>query len=221
MIPFINIHTHQFEIKDEEITIANLFSSSYEKLPNEELFSVGIHPWYINENRIEEQFIAVQNLSNSINCLAIGECGLDKLRGPDLNLQHAVFIRQISLAIELNKPIVVHCVQSFDILLAIIKRYHKKAVFIVHGFNQNIQIAEHLIQLGAYLSFGKVLLNARNEKLKIIFRQTPLDKIFLENDDSSIPIQEIYEAAAGIKNCNLNVMKEVIFANYKKVFLHE
>lgn len=106
-------------------------------------------------------------------------------------------------------------------LLSIIKKYQKKAEFIVHGFNQNEQIAEQLIKSGAYLSFGKALLNKQNEGLKLIFDGMANDKIFLENDDSHCSIHKIYDAAATIKKCELHVMKEIIFANYKKVYKNE
>lgn len=221
MIPFVNIHTHHLGNNDEEIVLKNIITLKDNQTHIIGNYSVGIHPWYINEEHVEEQFMALQSLAFSPACLALGECGLDKLRGPNINLQQVVFIRQINLAIKTNKPLVVHCVHAFDKLLSIIKKYNNKAIFLVHGFNGNIQIAEQLLKQGVYLSFGKALLNGKNEKLKIIFKQMPLDKVFLENDDSTTPIYRIYEAAAQIKNCNLNVMKEVIFVNYKKVFLHE
>lgn len=221
MIPFINIHTHHDVINVNEISLFNILELSLDKKTQFEFYSVGIHPWYINETLIDEQFVSLQSLSNSVSCLAIGECGLDKLKGPDLNVQESIFERQINLAIKLNKPVLVHCVQAFDRLLAIIKKNKNKVVFIVHGFNQKMQIAQQLLQLGAYLSFGAALLNDKNEKLKIIFEQIPLDRIFLENDDAAIPIKQIYDAAAVIKKCDTHVVKEIIFANYKQVFLHE
>ena len=65
------------------------------------------------------------------------------------------------------------------------------------------------------------LLNAKNERLKHIFAQTPNHQLFIENDAAASQVAQIYEAAAVIKKCELDVMKEIIFANYKTVFTHE
>ena len=46
-------------------------------------------------------------------------------------------------------------------------------------------------------------------------------QLFIENDAAASQVAQIYEAAASIKKCELDVMKEIIFANYKTVFTHE
>jgi TatD DNase family protein len=122
---------------------------------------------------------------------------------------------------ELKKPVIVHCVKAFDVLSSIIKKYQNQTIFIIHGFNQNEQIALQLLKLGVYLSFGNALLNVKNERLRNIFAETPNHQLFIENDDSVCQLEQIYDAAAVIKKCELDVMKEIIFANYKKVFTHE
>jgi TatD DNase family protein len=221
LIPFVNIHTHQIDDNTEHLSIADWCTITLEQRNKLSLFSAGIHPWCIDEINANKQFQELKEQALKINCKAIGECGLDKLKGPSLSIQIPIFEKQIVLAIQLKKPVIVHCVQAFDVLCAIIKKYQNQTTFIIHGFNQNEQIALQLLKLGAYLSFGKALLNAKNERLKHIFVETPNLKLFLENDDALVSIEEIYKAASGAKKCELHVMKEIIFANYKKVFTHE
>jgi len=180
-----------------------------------------LHPWFIDEVQTELQFQQVINAAQDAKCKAIGECGLDKLKGPEITVQTALFLRHIELAMQLNKPVIVHCVHAFDKLSSIIKKYRNRVVFIIHGFNQNEQTAMQLLKLGAYLSFGASLLNEKQLKLKAIFREIPNSRIFLENDASEIHIEEIFEVAATLKKCDVSTMKEVIFANYKTVFLNE
>jgi TatD DNase family protein len=221
LIPFVNIHSHQINDNQNQISITDWFTSALVQRNKLHLFSAGIHPWFIDEVNLEVQFQELVTQANKSNCKAIGECGLDKLKGPELSIQIPVFEKQIALAIQLKKPVIVHCVQAFDVMNSIIKKHQKQTVFIIHGFNQNEQIAAQIINMGAYLSFGSALLNEKNERLKIIFAQTPSHQLFIENDDSTCAIEEIYLMAASIKKCELHVMKEIIFANYKTVFTYE
>jgi len=198
LIPFINIHTHQIDVNYNIISITDWCTTTISQRSNLFLFSAGIHPWFINTINFDKQYQALKEQAIKTNCKAIGECGLDKLKGPDLSIQISIFE-----------------------LFAIIKKYQNQVVFIIHGFNQNPQIALQLLKLGAYLSFGNALLNVKNERLKYVFAQTPNHQLFIENDDAACKVEQIYEAAASIKKCELNVMKEIIFANYKTVFTHE
>lgn len=221
MIPFVNIHTHQIDGSTDTISISDWFTTRLEQRNNLALFSAGIHPWYIDITNAENQFQELKEKAIDVKCKAIGECGLDKLKGPELPIQIALFEKQIALAMELKKPVIVHCVKAFDVLNTIIKKYQNQTIFIIHGFNQNEQIALQLLKLGAYLSFGNALLNVKNERLRNIFAQTPKHQLFIENDAAASQVAQIYEAAAVIKKCELDVMKEIIFANYKTVFTHE
>ncbi len=221
LVPFINIHTHQISAHPSEIIVSDYFTTLPQHQSQLYCYSAGLHPWLINEIKIETLFKELQMAAAHKNCVAIGECGLDKLKGPSIQVQLAIFEQQLLLAIDLKKPVIVHCVQAFDILLSVIKRFQNKIIFIVHGFRQNMQTAMQLVQHGAYLSFGAALTNKNNEKLQHVFLQTPTTHIFLENDDTDCSIDKIYEEAAAIKKCELHVMKEIIFANYKKVIHHE
>jgi TatD DNase family protein len=219
LTPFVNIHTHQIDDNQEHISITDWHTTAVNQRQQLQFFSAGIHPWFIDHIEVQFQELIAQAVKT--NCIAIGECGLDKLKGPDLSIQIPLFEKQIALAIQLKKPVIVHCVHAFDVLSAMIKKYQNQTAFIVHGFNQNEQIATQLLKQGAYLSFGSALLNVKNERLKHIFAQTPSQQLFIENDEAACQVEQIYEEAALIKKCELNVLKEIIFANYKKVFTHE
>ena len=220
MIPFINIHTHQIDDHQNNISITNWHTTDIVQINKLHFFSAGIHPWFIEEDNLKGQFNALEAQAIKPNCKAIGECGLDKLKGPEMSLQISLFEKQIDLAIQLKKPVIVHCVQAFDLLTSIIKKYQNKTIFIVHGFNQNEQTAAQLLKLGANLSFGNALLNVKNERLKNIFAQTSNNQIFIENDDTTIAVEQIYEMASSIKKCDVNKMKEIMGRLCNAVFLN-
>ena len=181
-------------------------------------FSAGIHPWYISSANYTAQWNNLVQLANTPNCIAIGECGLDKFQGLDLNTQERVFIQQIEFAIAVKKPVIVHCAGRYNVLLKLLKNYKETVPFIVHGFNKNEQIANQLLQHGACLSFGRALLNKNNKKLENSINKIPLNQLFLENDDAAIDITLIFEAAAKHRNCTIEELKQAIYNNFKHIF---
>ena len=66
--------------------------------------------------------------------IALGECGLDALRGALLEEQERIFRHQIRLAEAYNKPVTLHIVRTFDRLLRLHKELHPTTQWTVHGF---------------------------------------------------------------------------------------
>ena len=151
----------------------------------ESYFSVGIHPKDIDENW-EKHFEAFKKISLQDNCLAIGECGLDALIDIDANLQKTVFERQILWANEIQKPVIIHCVKWFQELIPFQKL--AEVPLIIHGFNKKKSVADEMLKHGFFLSFGKSVLY--NLSLQSILKEIPIDKIFLETDDTDFDIAE-------------------------------
>jgi TatD DNase family protein len=178
-------------------------------------YSVGIHPWYINENTISNDFEKMKLASNKINVLAIGECGLDRICKTSFELQKAVFIRHIQWANEIAKPIIIHCVKAHEDILELLQEYQCLVPVIFHGFNNKESTANKIIKAGYFLSFGNAILSPSNE---LVFNHIPRDKIFLETDDSDHTIEAIYEQAGRIKNISLEQLNLQIKKNTKKVF---
>jgi TatD DNase family protein len=210
---FINIHSHQPEIKNEFV-IQNLLKD-FNQLLSPGYYSAGLHPWHLESQNWQQQLLQLKKISTAENILALGECGLDKVCKTDFKLQQEVFITQILWANEINKPLIIHCVQAFSELGDLLKKYNNKTPVIFHGFNKNSRIAEKMLNDGHYLSFGKSILQLRN---KVIFEQVPLNRIFLETDETNISIEEIYKEAAAIKNISLETLSLQIEKNVQLVF---
>ncbi len=211
-LPFINIHSHKSERENEQ-NIRNLFLSDYSKDTN---CSLGIHPWYINLDTVNDDLKLLNQLAKENNVLVIGECGLDKLVDIDLTIQEKIFKEQIKIA-ELNqKPIIVHCVKAFDDLIRIKKECAVSVPMIVHGFNNNKQIAEQLLKNGFYISFGKALLKEGSNASKVICG-IPIERIFLETDDADILIKTIFDKASQLKSIGIDELKEKMIINFEKI----
>lgn len=211
MEDYINIHTH----KNNSDTVLSIYNKNLEeKITDKTNFSVGIHPWFIAEKNLPKQLKTVEKELQKRNCFALGEIGLDKLTKIDFGLQQKVFKAQLDLNKEAKKPVVLHVVKAFQEITAITKNYDYP--FIIHGFTKKLPLAEQLIKKGFHLSFGKQLLY--NEPLQLVFKSIPLNRIFLETDDASISIKEIYKKAASIKEISLESVILATKNNFETVF---
>ncbi|PIF70262.1 TatD family hydrolase [Flavobacterium sp. 2] len=211
---FFNFHTHQFTNQSDILELVNQYPQDFDaSIP---YYSIGIHPWYIKEDHLEDDLKIIEEKLQTKNCLALGECGLDKRVEIPLELQIQVFEKQLALAEKYRKPVVIHCVAAFQEIIAIKKRMKISVPMIVHGFSKNSQVAEQLIAAGFYISFGKYLL--QNPSLKEVFQKNPNDRFFLETDTIDESIQQVYNLAAVYKNSTVKELQETIARNYERVF---
>ncbi len=204
-IPFINSHSHKFG--ENDITI---FQGKKDLV--DQYYSIGIHPWDANNQDITKNFSEQLNLPN---CLAIGEIGLDKIKGPNLKTQIQVFEKQIELSEKLNLPVIIHCVKAWNELKLIKRLLKPSQPWIFHGFSK-ANILEDVLSEGLFVSFGEAIV--RNPKLMEASTNVPLEKLFLETDDSNISIETIYSEFAKAKQITLQELKEIQFNNFKRVF---
>lgn len=191
-----------------------------EQIPAGQFVSAGIHPWYIQDYNIPELLKTLREAAASKNVLAIGECGLDKLAETILPEQEQIFIEQIRIAEAVNKPLIIHCVKAFDDLIRIKNSVNAKVPFIVHGYNNNLQIALQLLKNGFYLSFGKALL-LNDSNAQKVFMITDPAHYFLETDDATISIRTIFTKAAELKKINVEELKKEVMSNFKRIFNYE
>lgn len=215
--PMVNVHTHRKIGHAELIEVYNLLTDTKEINYTGGLFSVGLHPWYVNESNLESFWNCMLLHANHEQCVAIGECGIDRLVGSDIKWQQRIFSLQLDLAKQLKLPVIIHCVRAFDLLIPYLLAY-PQVKFIMHGFNKNQEIANKLLECGVFLSFGKSLLNPHHPS-NAVFAQTPVNRIFLENDSNHIPMELIFEAAAKVRQCSVDELVANTYHNFKTVFL--
>ena len=211
---YFNLHTHQATNQSDVLELVNQYPQEFDvSIP---FYSIGIHPLYIDENRLESDFKIVDEKLALPQCLALGECGLDKRSETSFELQLSIFERQLALAEKYRKPVVIHCVAAFQELIEIKKRLKISVPMIVHGFSKKIELAKQLIDNGFYVSFGKNLL--RNPELEAVFKSIPNDRFLLETDMVEEGIQDVYALAAKYKKLELIELQEIVNKNYKTVF---
>lgn len=211
---YINLHTHKFSNNPNVLEIVNQYPQEFDKeIP---FYSIGIHPWYINESRLEADLKIIEEKLQLQNCLALGECGLDKRIEISMEIQTQVFEKQLALAIKYKKPVILHCVSAYQEIIEIKKRLQVEVPMIVHGFSKNEQVAKSLLDNGFYLSFGKYLL--RNPELESVFKFVLNDRFFLETDTIEETLEEVYQLAAKYKNIKVSELQEIVATNFQSVF---
>ena len=211
---YFNLHTHQSTNQPEVLELVNQYPQEFDaSIP---FYSIGIHPLYIDENRLESDFKIVDEKLALLECLALGECGLDKRSETSFEVQQSVFERQLALAEKHQKPVVIHCVAAFQEVIEIKKRLKISVPMIIHGFSKKVELAKQLIDNGFYVSFGKNLL--RNPELKSVFVSIPNDRFLLETDMVEEGIQTVYALAAKYKGLELIKLLEIVIKNYTTIF---
>ncbi len=211
---YFNLHTHQYTNNADILELVNQYPQEFDaNLTN---YSIGIHPLFIDENRLESDFQILEEKAASPACLAVGECGLDKRSETSFDIQLNVLERQLLIAEKHQKPVVIHCVLAFQELVEMKKRLGITTAVIIHGFAKKEQLAKQLFDNGFYLSFGKNLL--RNPELEAVFLSVPEDRFFLETDMVEEGIEEVYALAAKYKKITITELQQIITKNVDSVF---
>lgn len=207
-----DIHTHRLGLYPE----TQLLSCSFQNhscicLQQAFHLSVGIHPWYITEDDYSKQVKWVEDMLKDSRVLALGEGGLDKLCSTPMRLQEQAFRCLIEFSEVHRLPLIIHCVKTTAEILRLKKEYKPVLPWIIHGFRGKPQQAIEYLRHGFYLSYG--------EKFSIeALKQTPLERLFLETDESRVPIDELYQRVAAHKEISLQKLEDSVFENINRVF---
>ena len=215
---YIDIHTHTYYQDPESTLILNVFPEEQDKFDLPAFFSVGLHPWHVLDNTWEKQVEKVKNaVLNNHNVLAVGEAGLDKGVTNPFDTQQLAFTAQLAIAESQKKPMIIHCVRSYNELLAFRKKSDQSVPWIFHWFNADEKIAGELIRKNCYLSFGHMLFNTHSKAFGV-FMTVILDRVFFETDDAGYTIGEVYAKAAEIRNISMAELKAQILNNFGRCF---
>lgn len=175
----------------------------------------GIHPWFIDtfQNGFENRLLDILKTNRSF---MVGEIGLDK-NYPNMEKQIDIFIKQLEMAIELNRPVFLHCVGAWDKVLHIFKQYKKLPKIVAHSFNGSDSIIKELCKnYDVVFSFGKNALYDKNSRIE----QIDSDKILVETDaKESVCLLDIVNKISSIKN-DLDFW-EIIYQNTQRIINNE
>lgn len=194
--------------------------------------AAGVHPSETAEMN-EENFAWLSEVVKLPKIVAVGEIGLDYYWDTtDRQTQRIWFEKQMELAKEINKPMVIHsrdaAKETFDIILA---GNGRDIGGVIHCYSSSLEMAKEYIKLGFYIGIGGVLTFKNAKKLKEIVDYLPLEYIVLETDcpylapepnrgkrNSSLNLKYVAEAIGEIKGISYEEVVEKTNQNAKALY---
>jgi TatD DNase family protein len=223
---------------------------------NEGVFAaVGLHPIHLAsgvfKTKVDKEEIEFQTNEEDFDCdkyrelagskkvVAIGETGLDYWYKPKTKTrleqfkqkQKEVFIKQLSLAQELNLPLIIHCRSAHNDLLEILNAKSKilntERRGVIHCFTGNWQEAQQYLEMGFYIGFNGIIFKLN---LDDVIMRTPLERMLLETDcpyltppfeegrNEPLYVRYAAEKIAQLKKITFDEIAEITTRNTKELF---
>lgn len=194
--------------------------------------AAGVHPSETAELN-EENFAWLKEQCKHPKIVAVGEIGLDYYWDePDREIQKLWFERQLDLAREVKKPLVIHsrdaAQETMEIVLA--KKAHELGG-VIHCYSYSAEMAKEYVKLGFYIGIGGVVTFKNGKKMKEVVEAIPIERILLETDspylapepnrgkrNSSLNLPYIAQKIAEIKNMSYDEVVEITNRNARELF---
>lgn len=198
-------------MQDEQVPIRRIISCHIDQYESvrmqfpEEILSVGIHPWYIDAERMEEQLALLSStVESDTRIWAIGEAGIDGVYSTSVPVQQQVKLleAQWQLSVSTGKPIVLHIVRAWSEVLSVARRFPHPTGAIVHGFRGRKTIACALLEAGFFLSVHPL---CSPEVLRIIYEA---NRLLVESDTDPRPLFCIYRQLASSLSISVDELRE-------------
>lgn len=194
--------------------------------------AIGVHPSETAELN-DEAFEWLRQQCQPEKCVAVGEIGLDYYWDePDRELQKEWFRRQLNLARELAKPVIIHSRDAAKDTVDLMTEVHAEEIGgVIHCYSYTKETAEVFLKMGFYFGIGGVLTFKNAKKLKEAVAYIPLDRIVLETDcpylapepnrgkrNSSLNIPYVVKALAEIKGVEEETVRKAAWENAHKLY---
>ena len=192
--------------------------------------AVGVHP-HDAKTLTDEALAELGELARHPKVVAIGEIGLDFYR--DLsprNVQREAFERQLALAQELGKPVIIHDREAHAEVMAILRRWPGLRG-VLHCFSGDLDMAHEAIEMGFYISVAGPVTFKNARRLPEIVRQLPLERLLIETDcpylaphpyrgrrNEPAYVRLVAQKVAELKGMSLERVARVTTANARQLF---
>lgn len=194
--------------------------------------AVGIHPEEartMNEDRLQW----LKEKARHPKVVAIGEIGLDYYWDTsDRATQKEWFARQMEMAREIGKPLVVHSRDAANDTFSLMKEHRAEEIgAVLHCFGYGVEQARQYLNMGFYLGIGGVVTFTNGRKLKEVVAYSPLEQIVLETDcpylspvpyrgkrNSSLFLTYVIKEIAAIKGIDYDTVVRITNDNAKRLY---
>lgn len=202
----------------------------------------GVHPWMVPNIKQDWLDHLIMYLRKHPEA-AVGEVGLDKwVKNHSIEQQKQVLSEQVEIAIDLNRPLCLHCLKAWGTLVDLLEESGTPQVgFMLHAFAGPAELVKPFLELGAYFSFSGYFMKEGKEKVRQLFAELPEDRILVETDapDMAPPEEhrgfhlkdkaghdlnhpgnliKTYDKLAEIRGVSVEVLAEQVAGNFRKLF---
>ena len=194
------------------------------------MLSCGTHPLNQGHETDFEQLVA---LARHPRVIAVGETGLDYYYAPETKaLQLDSFEKHIKVALELNKPLIIHTRGAQQDTLDMLRQEQAHKVGgILHCFTETWEMAKAAMDLNFYISISGIATFKNAVELQEVVRKLPLDRLLIETDSpylAPVPkrgkqnqpayVKHVAEFIAELKGVKLEELAEITTNNFKDLF---
>ena len=197
--------------------------------------AVGLHPH--SADQLDAQIEQIRMLAKHPKVVAIGEIGLDYFRNQVSDAdQIRAFREQLKLALQIEKPVILHCRDSYPQVLAVLQEDYlphlgDRLPGVVHSFTGNPAQAQQFLKAGLFIGINNIVTYPGSIGLQEAVKMIPLDRLLIETDSPYLPPQHlrgercepsyVIEAArkiAELKDLPLKQVVETTSANARQLF---
>lgn len=193
--------------------------------------SCGVHPLDVESDFSLDK---LYEYAKHPKVVAIGETGLDYHYQPETaELQKLRFEQQVELAVEVNKPLIIHTRNAREDTLSILKNGGAdKCGGVIHCFTEDLKFAESAMELGFYISISGIVTFRQAKELKEVVAALSLERLLIETDSpylAPVPhrgkenqpayVVEVASYIAQLKGASLSSVAEKTTKNYHDLFL--
>lgn len=198
--------------------------------------TVGVHPGAA-KNMTQERFEHLKKAALRDKIVAIGEIGLDyywEKEESQKATQKEWFVKQLQLAKELDKPVIIHSREAAADTLDIMKQEWADRKAVIHCYSYSAEMAKIYAKMGYYFGIGGVLTYKNARTLVETVEYVPIEQLLLETDcpylspvpnrgkrNDSSNLRYVAEKIAEIKNMSYDAVVDITEQNAKKFFFGE
>lgn len=196
--------------------------------------AVGVHPHDSKSFTDADGDYFLAQCRENPKVVAIGEIGLDyHYDHSPRDVQREIFVRQIELAFNAKKPVILHLREAAGEMLEILKENKSRlgCGFVLHCFSESKEYAREALNLGAHISFAGPVTFKNAVKTVEVAAYVPDDRFFAETDCPYLTpepfrgqlnepknVRYVAQKIAAIRGTDLEALTELTTANAKRFF---
>ena len=149
-----------------------------------EMRFAGVHPWQASEGDCAARIDSLAGILASDPRIGVGEIGLDRLKTKAVpDAQRQAFARQLELAAEFRRPVVLHGAKCWGEVVAACRPYRGRIPsFLFHGFSRSAGLLPEMFAMNGFVSVGPALLNDHAVNYRELAALLPPDRMLVETD---------------------------------------